>query len=460
MENENLGIEIPPLNGNVHIFDYDDTLFWTPEWHSGTKTDSAGSLVEAGKFAMAVKSALSFIEEVNLNPESLIKSESANAAKDLKNLIPMRLIKSSAKKAGEAEGEVVFLLIDKGGNTISPSLFKSLFSSKQLKPFDLKDKYIPGAVCIGTDHTFYGNLDTLGTEPNDEILSILKGNIANSVILTARLNSPGMEDRIRDIIKSKIGSAPSVIFTRPKHLSSGRYKALVIAKIAEQRTVSKIFYYDDNQAYIDAVEREIEQHSDDVKAKLSVTLVAPPKIIKENSNLSMIKKMVKVSNKLDTLGLTSHADAIDNILKKMAGKKKVLYTAVFPKDESIKSEIKDWWTNTVGGLLDMERIHHITICFKPSMEEVLATDFGSDVKFKIVGWAEDKKVQAIVVSGIDSNKEVPHMTISTKDGVPPSESNKLLSEGYHIVDGPEFDGTIGYWNGSKAVFEPLEKSEI
>ena len=60
-------------------------------------------------------------------------------------------------------------------------------------------------------------------------------------------------------------------------------------------------------------------------------------------------------------------------------------------------------------------VHHLTIAFKPSQEEVENMPLGKPVKMKIIGYGQDEKAQAVFVqleSGIRSNNAKPHITMA------------------------------------------------
>lgn len=76
---------------------------------------------------------------------------------------------------------------------------------------------------------------------------------------------------------------------------------------------------------------------------------------------------------------------------------------------------------------------HVTVAFQPTreQEEYLIPYCGKQVALKVVGYGEDDKGQAVVVSGIDRfDKGIPHVTISCSDDTKPVYSNTLLSKGF------------------------------
>ena len=89
---------------------------------------------------------------------------------------------------------------------------------------------------------------------------------------------------------------------------------------------------------------------------------------------------------------------------------------------------------------------HMTIVFKPSEAEdkLMMAEIGMPVDLQIIGYAADDNAEAAVVTGhARLNPGVPHITISTANGVGPVHSNKLLAKGWHRVDGPTITGVVG-----------------
>ena len=78
---------------------------------------------------------------------------------------------------------------------------------------------------------------------------------------------------------------------------------------------------------------------------------------------------------------------------------------------------------------------------------------GESAKLKVIGYSSDEKGQAVVVSGVDSSNKIPHITISTADGVSPVYSNELLLGDVTEVDGIELEAQIGFFNGKEPRFD-------
>jgi len=81
---------------------------------------------------------------------------------------------------------------------------------------------------------------------------------------------------------------------------------------------------------------------------------------------------------------------------------------------------------------------HLTIDFKPSIEQINKLKFGETVSLKIIGLSEDENAQALTVeTNLSSNKN-PHITLSTREGIKPFYSNELIEK-----------------NGSKPLITPI-----
>jgi len=339
---EDFNIDIPNLSGDVYIFDMDDTLFWTPEWHTIAETDESGRVSAVDmNFPNMLHKAVAFIERVNEDHTDFIK-------RDKKSRVQQDLIDLYDEEVGELrlvkdiidipllgkERQVIFVLSDKNGSPIEVPILKKYFSGKYLKLFDLRGKYapvastpdnpIPRKAIIGGDFVFYQSPKTLGHIPNEEILKLYNAHRNNAVILTARETAEGMREGILDRLSSVGAQPPLAVFTKPKGVSSGKYKGYVIGQIAQQESVSSITFYDDNLKYINDVNKVLQEeygpkafskvdiHKVDVSKKPEESLLA--KLSHESKNNILIN-LIKVANSLDAIGLYGEADQIDKIME-------------------------------------------------------------------------------------------------------------------------------------------------
>lgn len=72
---------------------------------------------------------------------------------------------------------------------------------------------------------------------------------------------------------------------------------------------------------------------------------------------------------------------------------------------------------------------HVTMAYRPTPDVYAkyASFIGHELEFDIVALALDANGQAVVVDGVPSEKEVPHITISCADGIKSSYSNTLFT---------------------------------
>jgi hypothetical protein len=122
--------------------------------------------------------------------------------------------------------------------------------------------------------------------------------------------------------------------------------------------------------------------------------------------------------------------------------KPVLYLGLI-LDEASLSRLLAWWNTTVGEeLLGKYTAHHVTIQFKPTVDQVAHADVGSRHSVRVVGWASDEKAQAVVVQGIEvAQGQTPHVTLAVAPGVPPAHSKELVQK-LTRTPGPTLTGTV------------------
>ena len=123
---------------------------------------------------------------------------------------------------------------------------------------------------------------------------------------------------------------------------------------------------------------------------------------------------------------------------------KVLYTALVLDAASHAALIA--WFERVSGTPILEKVfaHHVTLQFKPTEDQVAATDIGAEAAVIVTGWAADAHTQAVVVlTGLEVASELPHVTVACAQGTSPVRSLELLQRGVcHRVDGPTLTGRI------------------
>jgi len=152
------------------------------------------------------------------------------------------------------------------------------------------------------------------------------------------------------------------------------------------------------------------------------------------------------------------------VLKSNPGKPKtpVFIAAVLTPEA--KKQLYRWWSTlpVAPEPLAITKASHMTIKFRPSLEEVALTPIGQEVILQVTGWAADGKIQAVAVEpqGVGSANAVPHVTFAVKDpSVPPKLSNDLfVTAGVRRqqVRGPALKARIGWSDGAEYHFDMPE----
>lgn len=223
-------------SGTVYVFDLDDTLVWSPAWYDEVVLDFNGYVVTPGR-SIALKEALEFIKNSH--------------DKNLPNFMQDMKLKVKSKKQLD-DRNIYFQLVGKNNQNIRMEDLQRYFSNLEIKNSNLTEcsKYSPDAAVIG-DQKYYCLLDTVGSLGfNEDMLELYKKHQDNAVILTARFNVPGMNQKIHEIITKRL-KPPQAIFSQPVDtVNSGRYKGEVIVGIASSPNVDLVHFYDDNLEYL------------------------------------------------------------------------------------------------------------------------------------------------------------------------------------------------------------------
>lgn len=156
-------------------------------------------------------------------------------------------------------------------------------------------------------------------------------------------------------------------------------------------------------------------------------------------------------------------------VKKIADKKrKAIYSGVFLTSES-KAALANWWQENLGDLLPKHFMHHMTIKFKPSPEDIVSLPLGEDTKLQIIGTGSDEKGQAVAVNAeISVDNPIPHITVAT-DGTSPVYSNELLSAEISPIGSkaPTLVGKVGFFDGKDirydlvgTIYEDINQEQV
>jgi Fungal tRNA ligase phosphodiesterase domain len=107
---------------------------------------------------------------------------------------------------------------------------------------------------------------------------------------------------------------------------------------------------------------------------------------------------------------------------------KILYLGIFLTEDSVKK----LYATFPPIFPKLPPDPHVTLSFKP--DEGTVSTFrllvGKKLFIEVKGYALDAKAEAVIVSipPLASQNKIPHITLSTAEGVPPVYSNTLLGE--------------------------------
>lgn len=90
---------------------------------------------------------------------------------------------------------------------------------------------------------------------------------------------------------------------------------------------------------------------------------------------------------------------------------------------------------------------HLTLAYRPDTNtyEKYKKDLGKEIELKVGGIAKDNKCQALVIEGIESENQNPHITISC-NGVKPNYSNEMLKRAkIEKIDIQSLKGAIKFY---------------
>tara|TARA_R100000655_G_scaffold77867_1_gene117144 strand:+ start:3104 stop:4381 length:1278 start_codon:yes stop_codon:yes gene_type:complete len=128
----------------------------------------------------------------------------------------------------------------------------------------------------------------------------------------------------------------------------------------------------------------------------------------------------------------------------------IIYTAAFP-NTNIFEKYECIHPKQYG--------HHMTVSYRP---EELDVDMGRKTVLKVVGRLTTDKIDALILENSVSKNFHPHITLSTRYGIEPSEVNYFID--IHKDKIESLDDTIkatygfyGYENGVKGVFKKSKK---
>lgn len=150
------------------------------------------------------------------------------------------------------------------------------------------------------------------------------------------------------------------------------------------------------------------------------------------------------------------------VLRENPAKPKMPVFAAAVLTPEAKKQLYRWWATLPAAPepLPILKSTHMTIKFRPSLEEVSLMPLGQEVTLQVTGWAGDGSIQAVSVEpvGVGSANAIPHVTFAIKDpSVAPKLSNDLLAGTggrRQSIQGPALKALVGWSDGGTYHFEP------
>jgi len=142
----------------------------------------------------------------------------------------------------------------------------------------------------------------------------------------------------------------------------------------------------------------------------------------------------------------------------LSSEERPLYTAIFlsPMDRARLFR-------RFGQTHPVQIAHHMTIWyFEEGGDPNLAgLPLGQTVPLKVIGYANDDRAQAVIVQPPAKLQlkagRVPHITLSTENGVTPVYSNKLIKKTWDVEEAqsglPTVRGKVGWWDGIRERYD-------
>ncbi len=130
--------------------------------------------------------------------------------------------------------------------------------------------------------------------------------------------------------------------------------------------------------------------------------------------------------------------------------RKIIYTAIVPS-EADKAKIRTEFPPQHKIAQDL----HITLALYPGK---LPDNLGKEVTFRVYGYANDEKADAlsVILDNVECQNEIPHITLSVSEGTKPKYSNELLAKGYEAIEPIQMKGKIGAFVGTGYIFNVPE----
>jgi hypothetical protein len=233
------------MGKTIYIFDFDDTLFWASDWYAEAKIDKDGYIYDPGGSGVLYR-ALKFAETIRNMDGIPDHFKNIRLRTEKKHQIDRRDIYFELRDSNDEP-----ILLDDLTKYVSKKNIKNagISVSKSRSPF----------LTVSNDHEYYLNPETIADVGiNEDIFDIYKEYYKESLILTARKDTP----ILREAILNSLGQyKPKDIYMQPNgNITSGKFKGNVIVNIASSEDVDNIIFYEDNLNYILEINEEVRKY--------------------------------------------------------------------------------------------------------------------------------------------------------------------------------------------------------
>jgi hypothetical protein len=230
----------------IHIFDMDDTLLWTPHFSDFVEVGNNGVVDISGDFSSYLKKIKSYFSIVFSKEIFFVKSGDFIVVYDSKHKQPLT-------------SEYVGYIQDLDPDSFISMALKRKNWKEMLRMFEEKD----GFLVLKPFPGFHSDPRTLGKRVNEPVYNIYK-KAHNKMILTGR--GENMRSEIEQNLKEIGVEAPNeglMLYSGNDGIMN--FKVQVVLDSIEKNGWEKVFFYEDRKDWLDAVENAVKEKFPEVQ---------------------------------------------------------------------------------------------------------------------------------------------------------------------------------------------------
>jgi len=139
---------------------------------------------------------------------------------------------------------------------------------------------------------------------------------------------------------------------------------------------------------------------------------------------------------------------------------KIIYAAIFLDKVEAEKAKNLMCRGTLDGpslkevaLLEDLKCDHLTLAFKPTVDDLAALPIGDMATIRVLGRAHDAEIQALFCAvSLPCQNEYPHITIACVAGINAVQSNALLKHGHEPLVETRLTGRVGVFANGRRIF--------